>query len=155
MTTQLVEILIPDGTSRGILLLKHQDSHWDTWRVWTCASAHTRVSIHAFIRIALQAAALLEGGQERIQEFVESLEYEPAAYVAAKQRLQAINGLLQDCGCATTAELLAVADDSRAALARWADVSGSRPLDLQRGRLHHTLSLPSCKGSVSPLSRPA
>ena len=73
----------------------------------------------------MQAAALLEGGQERLQDFVESLEYEPAVYAAAKQRLQSLNALLQDCGCGSTAELLAVADETRAALAHWAAVAGA------------------------------
>lgn len=76
---------------------------------------------------AVQAAALLEGGQERLQEFVESLEYEPAAYAAAKQRLEAINELLGDCGCTTTEELLGAAADTRVALARWAEVAGAPP----------------------------
>eukprot|EP00892_Ulva_mutabilis_P003781 jgi/Ulvmu1/1775/UM118_0015.1 len=75
-----------------------------------------------------QAAALLEGGQERLQEYVESLEYDPEAYAAAKQRMHAINELLEDCGCASTRELLAAAADTRSALARWGAVAEELPV---------------------------
>lgn len=91
------------------------------WAPWICRVACMRSEG------VVQAAALLEGGQERLQEFVESLEYSPAAYAAAKQRLHGINELLEDCGCGTTAELLEVAADTRSALARWEEVAGAAP----------------------------
>lgn len=115
----------------------------------------------------MQAAALLEGGQERLQDFVESLEYEPATYAAAKQRLQSLNALLQDCGCGSTAELLAVADETRAALAHWAAVAGAlqyclpslpRCREKQRGVLCFALPVPpwcsSCGGPSDAASTP-
>ena len=69
---------------------------------------------------------LLEGSKGRLEEFVESLETEADAYARVKARLQALQELLADTECASTRELLACAEDTRALLADWDSVAGAR-----------------------------
>ena len=73
---------------------------------------------------SLQAGDALEGASRRLEAYLDSLDLGAAAHEAAERRLRGVRELLRECGCATVAELLTMAEGAQAALDQWSRLAG-------------------------------
>ena len=72
----------------------------------------------------LQAGDMLEESKSRLEEYMETFDFDQDHFERLKARLEEVNRVLKEYECRTVSELLAEAQRTSDALEQWAQLSG-------------------------------